>query len=83
MFVRAKYSIKIGKISIAKDTPGKVIALSNSESIKNSFPNLLEKDDSTYYIVKFADTEECLVDKSQLDFTPEPVKYEKRDVRIN
>jgi hypothetical protein len=67
MRFRLRYPVKIGKVKLPKGMEGVIVALSNAQTIRDTFPNLTVKDDGTYYIVKFPDIDECLLDKSQID----------------
>lgn len=74
MTITAKHPIstgdgKGGKIVIPKGTKGSIIAASNSQSIVKAFPNLEEKIDGWFYIVRFPGfVDELLVMKEQVEF---------------
>jgi hypothetical protein len=68
MTVRLKYPAKVGKTLLPKGAEGQVIGVSNSPSIRATFPNLCHKDDGYFYIVRFPDLDDCLFHKDQLEF---------------
>jgi hypothetical protein len=69
MIVKLKYPAKVGKVLLDKGTVGRAIGISNSPSIKETFPNISEKIDGWYVIVRFPNMEDCLFDKNQLEFS--------------
>jgi hypothetical protein len=69
MKVRARHPISTGtganKVVIPKFTEGTLVAV--TERMKESFPNLKENSTSSYYLVKFDNIPELLVDRSQVE----------------
>ena len=62
-----KYPAKLGGVLLPKGTEGLIIGVSNSPQIAAAFPNLQEKVDGHYYIVRFPNMDDCLFDKKQID----------------
>jgi hypothetical protein len=68
MIVKLKYPAKVGKVLLPKGTQGKAIGISNSPQMREQFPNLSERVDGWFYIVRFPDMDDCLFHKDQLEF---------------
>lgn len=68
MKVKLKYPAKVGKTLLPKGTEGIVVGISNSPSIAEAFPNLREKPDGYYFIVRFPNATDCLFTRDQLLF---------------
>jgi hypothetical protein len=58
--------LKIKNTVIPKGTQGNVLGVSNSKSVRESYPDL-QNVESWFYIVKFPEQENTLVNKSQID----------------
>lgn len=65
--VISKYPIKIGPVLVPKGTLGEV---ANIDEMRESFPNITYKNNSTQIAIKFLGLNPCIVHVNQIMFQP-------------